>query len=129
MPTNPSKLLDRLTPAFQGAIWIGCDELDNKIPGFLELNYIFDGLISQSIHKNTAEQMKLPLSFFTKSFGQHFFLYYFNQNVIFPIITPTVAEEGKNKILIINTNPSLIIQIETFATQLPAFQFELLDLF
>lgn len=126
--SNP-QLLDRLTPAFQGAIWIGGGALDITVSGFSELNYLFDGLLSQAVYQYSPEQKKIPLSFFTKSFGENFFLYYFIKEVNFPIFLPMSPTENRNKILIINSNPAhTIIQTELLKKHLPSFQFELLEL-
>lgn len=128
MANNNPQLLDRLTPAILGAIWIGDDILDPTTSGFTELNYIFDGLISQTIHLYSKEQQSSPLSFFTKNFGENFFLYYVVKKVTFPIVLPITPTENRNKILIINSSSNKKIQIELFEKNLPGFQFELLDL-
>jgi hypothetical protein len=123
---NP-QIIDRLSQDFQGAIWIGNSPLNENIPGFKELNYIFDGLISQAIHSYSKEQMSTPLSFFTKSFGEDFFLYYFINNVELPISLPKNRIENKNKVLIINASLEGKIQTEKIEKSFPAFQFELLE--
>ena len=128
MANHNPQLLDRLTPATLGAIWIGDSALDSTTLGFSELNYIFDGLISQTIHLYSKEQKSSPLSFFTKNFGENFFLYYVVEKVTFPIVLPIAPTENRNKILIINSSSNKKIPIETFEKKLPGFQFELLDL-
>jgi hypothetical protein len=131
MKSNNPHILDRLTPAFLGVIWIGSDTLDESIAGFKELNYVFDGLLSHTLNLYTPEQKSKPLSFFTQSFGENFFLYYFIGKVDFPISFSATATENRNKILIItsmeNSNHEEI-QIEIFKANLPQFQFELLNL-
>lgn len=128
MANSNSQLLDRLTPAFQGAIWIGDKILDHSIPGYPELNYIFDGLISQTIHLYSVDQKKEKLSFFTKNFGNNFFLYYFATEVKFPLVLPNIPTEDRNKVLIINSTANKKIQIEIFEKNLPGFQFELIEI-
>jgi hypothetical protein len=127
MENNYPQIIDRLTPDFQGAIWIGNSPLSENIPGFKELNYIFDGLISQAIHSYTKEQMNNPLSFFTKCFGEDFFLYYFINNFELPISLPKNRTENNNKVLIINATLEGKIQTEKIEKSFPAFQFELLE--
>lgn len=125
MANNP-QLLDRLPPHTLGAIWIGEKALDLTTPGFSELNYVFDGLISQTIHQYSNEQKSNQLSFFTKNFGENFFLYYFMEKIKFPIVVPIMPTNNRNTILIINSTNKKI-QIDTFEKNLPGFKFELLD--
>jgi hypothetical protein len=127
MANNNPLLLDRLTPTVLGAIWIGDTFLDISTPGFTELNYIFDGLLSQSIHLYSEEQKNEPLSFFTKNFGENFFLYYLNGKVKFPMTLPMAPSENRNTILIINSSLVKKIHLEDFEKNLLGYQFELLE--
>lgn len=128
MANNNSLLLDRLTPSTVGAIWIGDQSLHALTPGFRELNYIFDGLLSQSISLYSEEQKNSPLSFFTKNFGENFFLYYLNGKINFPMTLPVAPTETRNTILIINSSLVKKIELENFEKNLPGYQFELLEI-
>jgi len=128
MANNNPLLLDRLSPSVLGALWIGDKTLDASVPGFSELNYIFDGLISQTVHLYSEDQKKVPLSFFTKNFGENFFLYYFSVSVQFPLTIPIAPSESRNTILIINSSSDQNIQTETFEKNLPGFQFKLFEI-
>ncbi len=128
MLSNCPQILDRLTADFHGVIWLGQNPLEIYTPGFLELNYIFDGIISRTLKEYSEEQKLKQLSFFTKSYGQNFFLYYFIEKVSFPIFIPKNDIENRNKILFVQVVPETSSQIEILKKEFPNFQFELLEL-
>ena len=126
--SNP-QLLDRLTPAFLGAIVIGSGELTTELAGFSELNYLFDGLLSQAIHFFASEEKKSPLSFITLNFGQKFFLHYLNEFESFPMGLINIQNESRNKVLIINTNPHTTLSVLDFEKHFSGLNLEVISLF
>jgi hypothetical protein len=122
------QILDRLSPYFAGAIWLGTEHISNETSGFQELNYIFDGLISQTIELYSDEPNDKHLAFYTKSFGENFFLYYFINNIKTPFTIPSTATSKRNKVLIINANSKNKIEIKKIENEFPSFQFEVLEL-
>jgi len=128
MANNNPKILDRLTPEFQGAIWVGNGPLDTNLPGFPELNYLFDGLISQSIAEYSLSERKKSLSFFTKNFGENFFLHYYVEISKFPVSILDNKLSHRNKVLIINANAKTKIATEVFEKYFPEITFEIIDL-
>lgn len=69
---------DQVNANALGIIWISPNELTNKTPGFIELNYLLDGLLSMYVSNPDKDQTKGIDSFFTKSFGKTFFLIHLN---------------------------------------------------
>lgn len=128
MPNTNPHLLDKLTPFVQGAIWLGNGELTTSMIGFTEFNYIFDGLLSQTISHYSKDEKKIPLSLFTTSFGKKFFLHYFPELNRFPEELIDQKDENRNKVLIINSNPETKLSSKDFQTKYPGINFEIVDL-
>lgn len=67
------KILDQFTPDILGLFWISPDSFSSTMPSFDEINYLFDGLISEFLFKRVKESDQAHI-FFTQNFGQKFFL-------------------------------------------------------
>lgn len=82
--TNLKIVSDQFTPEVLGVFWITNEKLSLDLMGFDEFNYLFDGLISQTIygqkditigHANDRSNV-----FFTKNFDQNLFLVHLESN-------------------------------------------------
>lgn len=63
-------LCDNIGPNDLGIIWLTESGLNDQLNNFFEMNYLMDGLLSQSTIKNDTE-----FNFFlTQQFGEQFFL-------------------------------------------------------
>lgn len=69
--------LDQFTPDIIGIFWMSPESLSRSLPYFSELNYLFDGLISEFLFEREKESEKAHI-FFTQNFGQKFFLAHIN---------------------------------------------------
>jgi hypothetical protein len=69
--------LDQFTPEIIGLFWMTPESLSRSLPFFSELNYLFDGLISEFLFEREKESEQAHI-FFTQNFGQKFFLAHIN---------------------------------------------------
>jgi hypothetical protein len=113
-PNNLKTLLDQFTPQVIGIFWITPEDLNQKLLGFDEVNYFFDGLISQYLYnqiKNDIDPHQNNTNiFFTTNFNQRLFLAHIKMNsAISGILDEHIAliqesfKDDRNKILIFNT--------------------------
>jgi hypothetical protein len=72
--TSRPSILDQFTPQILGMFWFTNDKLRRELPGFDDLNYIFDGLISQYIYGNEQITDSHIHIFFTENFKQKIFI-------------------------------------------------------
>lgn len=112
MLSNLQKVVDQFTPEILGVFWITDEELSRDLLGFDELNYIFDGLISQYLYgqKEVITDLDKTNIFFSKNFDQKLFLAHIKMHSgIAGILDEHIAliQENKNserkKILLFNT--------------------------
>lgn len=74
MSNETSKTLtDLVTPEIVGIFWITTKPLDRSLRGFDQLNYLFDGLLSQFLYGEEKADSRANL-FFTDNFNKSFFL-------------------------------------------------------
>jgi hypothetical protein len=69
-----SSILDQFTPHILGMFWFTKEELGRDLLGFDDLNYLFDGLISQYIYGNEKTIDSHVHIFFTENFRQKIFI-------------------------------------------------------
>ena len=87
LETNLKIVIDLFTPDILGVLWITSEELSRDLLGFDELNYLFDGLISQYLYGQQKLGVELNIHksniFFTKNFNHNLFLTHieFNENL------------------------------------------------
>lgn len=67
-------ILDQFTPKVLGVLWFTNEELSSGLLGFDDLNYLFDGLISQYIYSQDKGDVRPAHIFFTKNFNEKIFL-------------------------------------------------------
>ena len=139
MPSNLSThlkiVIDQFTPDILGVIWITEEELSRNLLGFDEFNYLFDGLISQYLSGQTAEEKILPRSniFFTQNFNHKLFLAHIKQDSeIAGVLDEQIALIQENsgerkKILIFNQTGRNWVQ--DLKKRYPHFDFHGLELF
>ncbi|MBP7845735.1 MAG: hypothetical protein KA116_13090 [Proteobacteria bacterium] len=79
-------VIDQFTPEILGVFWITNEELSRNLSGFDDFNYLFDGLISQYLYgqdaQDAGENKTIPRSniFFTQNFNQKLFLAHIRQD-------------------------------------------------
>lgn len=66
----PPGILDLVSPYVFGILWVTKSELKRELPAFNELNYLFDGLISQYLYGSDTHHPKKTHMFFTLNFAQ-----------------------------------------------------------
>ena len=66
-------ILDQFTPHILGVFWFTNEDLGRELSGFDDLNYLFDGLISQYIY-GKEKAIRHAHIFFTKNFNEKIFL-------------------------------------------------------
>lgn len=66
-------LTDLATPEIVGIFWITTRGLDRSLEGFDQLNYLFDGLLSQFLYGEEVTSRRANL-FFTDNFNKSLFL-------------------------------------------------------
>lgn len=66
-------LRDLATPEIVGIFWITSHSLDRTLDGFDQLNYLFDGLLSQFLYGEEVTSRRANL-FFTENFNKSLFL-------------------------------------------------------
>ncbi len=110
--------IDQFTPEILGAIWITEEDLGSDLIGFDELNYLFDGLISQYLYGKAGidedKHLERPNTFFTSNFKLKLCLVHVKiQNIQAGLLddqmvlfNETDTESTRNKILIINSTSS-----------------------
>jgi hypothetical protein len=77
METTSEKtlLLDQFLPKVLGLFWFTAEDLGRDLAGFDDINYLFDGLISQFIYgKEEETTAKHTHIFFTENFKERIFL-------------------------------------------------------
>lgn len=67
-------ILDQFTPDVLGIFWITNEDLSRELCSFDDLNYLFDGLISQYIYGQETTSAKHAHIFFTENFNAKIFL-------------------------------------------------------
>jgi hypothetical protein len=72
--TTSTSILDQFTPHVLGMFWFTQEELGRDLLGFDDLNYLFDGLISQYIYGNEKTIDSHINIFFTENFRQRIFI-------------------------------------------------------
>ena len=84
LESNLKTVIDLFTPDILGVLWITTEELSRDLLGFDELNYLFDGLISQYLYGQQKLGVEINIHksniFFTKNFNQNIFLTHFELN-------------------------------------------------
>lgn len=71
---NTPSILDQFNPEVLGVFWLTRDELNRDLIGFDELNYLFDGLISQYLYGLTEKKAEHAHIFFSENFKARIFL-------------------------------------------------------
>ena len=83
---HSKSVIDQFTPEILGVFWITNEELSRNLSGFDDFNYLFDGLISQYLYgqdaQDAGENKTIPRSniFFTQNFNQKLFLAHIRQD-------------------------------------------------
>ena len=137
LESNLKTVIDLFTPDILGVLWITSEELSRDLLGFDELNYLFDGLISQYLYGQQKLGVEINIHksniFFTKNFNQNIFLTHieFNDNLENAINNQmTLVIENKNgernKIIVLNQTESKLSS-DLFKSY-PQFEFIDLDL-
>lgn len=75
--TRPKNLADMVTPEIIGLFWITAAPLSRELSSFDQLNYLFDGLLSQMIYGESSSKSRANI-FFTDNFNQTLFLAHLN---------------------------------------------------
>ncbi len=75
--TRPKNLADMVTPEIIGLFWITPAPLSRELASFDQLNYLFDGLLSQMIYGESSSRSRANI-FFTDNFNQTLFLAHLN---------------------------------------------------
>ncbi len=70
---DPNILLDHVTPEVIGIFWLTSKPLDRALLGFDQLNYLFDGLLSQFIYGENITDKRSNI-FFTDNYSKTLFL-------------------------------------------------------
>jgi hypothetical protein len=116
LPDKLRIIIDQFVPDILGIFWITDKELSRDLTGFDEFNYLFDGLISQSLYgqegNTSAVNLEKPNFFFNYNFNQKIFLAHIKMNnEIYGILDEHIAivQENKRtdskKILLYNITP------------------------
>lgn len=71
--SDSSSLVDLVTPETIGLFWITNSSLNRELKGFEEINYLFDGLISQFLFGQSVVEKRANI-FFTDNFSKTLFL-------------------------------------------------------
>ncbi len=75
------EIIDQFTPDVVGIFWITKQVLNRDLKGFDELNYLFDGLISQYLYGQLDEKhLERKNTFFTHNFNKLLFLAHTQEN-------------------------------------------------
>jgi hypothetical protein len=77
-----SEILNLVDQNIRAILWLTEDALSNKTLGFNELNYLFDGLISDFLVAHPNKELNSIQSFFSKSFGNDICLVHISGNEI-----------------------------------------------
>jgi hypothetical protein len=131
--TQPS-ILDQFTPHILGLFWFTNDKLGRELPGFDDLNYLFDGLISQYIYGNEEISESHIHIFFTENFKQKIFISHVKtQNLAKSQIAGEIdehialisaghksSEEARKKILVLDQSGEWISELKK---RYPQFEF------
>ena len=125
---------DQFSPEIIGALWVTDAELELKLKGFDEFNYLFDGLLSQYLFgEETKNSPKNTTNiFFTNNFNQHLFLIHLKNDSQLSTSLQKQMElieksnnNGRKTILVFNqTSSNLQINLET---SYPQFIFKNLE--
>ncbi len=70
---DASLLIDQVTPEIIGIFWLTTQPLDRSLQGFDQLNYLFDGLLSQFLFGENVVEKRANI-FFTDNFSKTLFL-------------------------------------------------------
>lgn len=97
---NSKILIDLVTPEVMGVFWITKSPLRRSLAGFDQLNYLFDGLISQFVASEEVSEKRANI-FFTENFNQTIFLAHLN---ISGISHSEIAGEIDEQIALIQAN-------------------------
>lgn len=79
---SSQSILDLVNNQTKTIFYFTDSSLTRNIPGFKDLNYIFDGLISQVISESTMDINKHSQVFMTNSFNNQLCLIHFNAKSI-----------------------------------------------
>ncbi len=133
LPNSLKNVIDQFTPDVRGVLWITQEELSQTLLGFDELNYLFDGLLSQFIYGQVVNQVLLNANiFFTQNFNQTLFLAHIKVNInIKSNIDEQLAllaesSNKNNKIIVYDTTDK--IRIAELTERYPRFDFISLSL-
>jgi hypothetical protein len=63
-----------VSPTTSGIIWLTDDDLNSKLPGVYELNYLMNGLLTKSIAAKAQQTESSSNFFLAENFGNPFFL-------------------------------------------------------
>lgn len=128
-------VIDQFTPEILGVFWITSEELSRNLSGFDDFNYLFDGLISQYLYGQDADENKtIPRSniFFTQNFNQKLFLAHIRQDgEIDGVLDEQIAliqenKRDRHRILIFNKTSKNWVQ--DLSKRYPQFHFTALEI-
>jgi hypothetical protein len=63
-----------VSPTTSGIIWLTDEDLNSKLPGVYELNYLMNGLLTKSIASKDHQSESKSNFFLAENFGNPFFL-------------------------------------------------------
>jgi hypothetical protein len=105
MSNHFQTILDLISPDVEAIFWMTEEKLNRELKYFDEINYLFDGLISETLF-DEEKKVETNLIFFTKNFGHDLKLFHLHgkdiqSGTIDELLATVKKQENKKPTIVI----------------------------